>query len=119
MTPSIEPGYLQQIIPEDPPENPEDWEEVMNDVEKKIMIGESIYHYFYLNMVFLIGNRLFQVTHWQHPRFHAYFPAGNSYPSILGDMLGDAIGCVGFSWAASPACTELVGLNVGKYLLTF
>ncbi len=22
-------------------------------------------------------------------------------------MLGDAIGCVGFSWAASPACTEL------------
>ena len=38
------------------------------------------------------------MTHWQHPRFHAYFPAGNSYPSILGDMLGDAIGCVGFSW---------------------
>ena len=67
------------------------------------------------------------MTHWQHPRFHAYFPAGNSYPSILGDMLGDAIGCVGFSWvrlkksldkrtakylkayfkAAAPACTEL------------
>ena len=47
------------------------------------------------------------MTHWQHPRFHAYFPAGNSYPSILGDMLGDAIGCVGFSWAAAPSCTEL------------
>ncbi|GFX59133.1 tyrosine decarboxylase [Trichonephila clavipes] len=47
------------------------------------------------------------VTHWQHPRFHAYFPAGNAYPSILADMLSDAIGCVGFSWAASPACTEL------------
>ncbi len=58
----------------------------MEDVEKKIVIG---------------------VTHWQHPRFHAYFPAGNSYPSILGDMLSDATGCVGFSWAASPACTEL------------
>ncbi|XP_014671545.1 PREDICTED: tyrosine decarboxylase-like [Priapulus caudatus] len=50
---------------------------------------------------------LLQVTHWQHPRFHAYFPAGNSWPSILADMLSDAIGCVGFSWAASPACTEL------------
>ncbi len=60
MTPSIEPGYLQQIIPEDPPENPEDWEEVMNDVEKKIMIGESIYYFFYSNIVFLIGNRLFR-----------------------------------------------------------
>jgi tyrosine decarboxylase len=58
----------------------------MQDVESKIMPG---------------------VTHWQHPRFHAYFPSGNSYPSILGDMLSDGIGCIGFSWAASPACTEL------------
>ena len=41
-----------------------------------------------------------QITHWQHPRFHAYFPAGNSYPSILADMLSDAIGCVGFSWVS-------------------
>ena len=79
----------------------------------------------------VIGRPLAQVTHWQHPRFHAYFPAGNSYPSILADMLSDGIGCVGFSWvspfpcrflsfsgsilqpneivvkAASPACTEL------------
>lgn len=38
------------------------------------------------------------VTHWQHPRFHAYFPAGNSFPSILADMISDALGCVGFSW---------------------
>ncbi len=61
MTPSIEPGYLQQIIPEDPPENPEDWEEVMNDVEKKIMIGESsLLLFFYSNVVLLIGNRLFR-----------------------------------------------------------
>ncbi|KAG8320932.1 Tyrosine decarboxylase [Homalodisca vitripennis] len=42
-----------------------------------------------------------------HPRFHAYFPSGNSYPAILGDMLSDIIGCIGFSWAASPALTEL------------
>ena len=47
------------------------------------------------------------ITHWQHPRFHAYFPAGNSYPSILGEMLSSGLGIVGFSWAASPACTEL------------
>lgn len=48
-----------------------------------------------------------QITHWQHPRFHAYFPAGNAYPSILADMLSSGLGVVGFSWAASPACTEL------------
>jgi tyrosine decarboxylase len=104
VTPSVEPGYLRQLIPGEAPHMPEPWEKIMEDVETKIMPG---------------------VTHWQHPRFHAYFPSGNSFPSILGDMLGDAIGCIGFSWvswiekmkaklidiivqqAASPACTEL------------
>ncbi|TMW42976.1 hypothetical protein DOY81_011944 [Sarcophaga bullata] len=86
VTPSVEPGYLRHLLPAEAPQDPEDWDKIMADVEDKIMPG---------------------VTHWQHPRFHAYFPAGNSFPSILGDMLGDGIGCIGFSWAASPACTEL------------
>uniref|UniRef100_A0A0K0DMJ5 Aromatic-L-amino-acid decarboxylase n=1 Tax=Angiostrongylus cantonensis TaxID=6313 RepID=A0A0K0DMJ5_ANGCA len=86
VVPAIEPGYLQSKIPADAPTKPEPWETVMEDFEKLIMPG---------------------VTHWQHPRFHAYFPAGNSYPSILADMLSDALGCVGFSWAACPAMTEL------------
>ncbi|XP_026841582.1 tyrosine decarboxylase isoform X2 [Drosophila persimilis] len=86
VTPSVEPGYLRHLLPSEAPHEPEDWDQIMSDVEDKIMPG---------------------VTHWQHPRFHAYFPAGNSFPSILGDMLGDGIGCIGFSWAASPACTEL------------
>ncbi|KAK6618265.1 Tyrosine decarboxylase [Polyplax serrata] len=86
VTPNIEPGYLRPLISPQAPEDPEPWEEIMKDVESKIMPG---------------------VTHWQHPRFHAYFPSGNSFPSILGDMLSAGIGCIGFSWAASPACTEL------------
>lgn len=77
VTPSVEPGYLRAALPEDPPLQPEPWEDVMNDVENKIMPG---------------------VTHWQHPRFHAYFPSGNGYPAILGDMLSGGIGCIGFSW---------------------
>ena len=100
VTPSVEPGYLRCLIPgklfnklvcsnikntlnalinpsEEAPMKPESWDQIMEDVESKIMPG---------------------VTHWQHPRFHAYFPSGNSYPSILGDMLGDGIGCIGFSW---------------------
>ncbi len=48
-----------------------------------------------------------QLTHWQHPRFHAYFPAGNCYPSIIGELLSAGLGTVNFSWAASPSCTEL------------
>ncbi|XP_065338655.1 aromatic-L-amino-acid decarboxylase-like [Cloeon dipterum] len=86
VTPAIEPGYLRPLLPSTAPLKPESWSDIMADVEEKIMPG---------------------VTHWQHPRFHAYFPSGNSFPSILGDMLSDAIGCIGFSWAASPACTEL------------
>jgi aromatic-L-amino-acid decarboxylase len=39
VTPNIEPGYLQHLIPEEPPEKPENWNDVMADVEKKIMIG--------------------------------------------------------------------------------
>ena len=77
VTPAIEHGYLSELIPASPPHDPEPWEDVMKDVEEKIMVG---------------------MTHWQHPRFHAYFPAGNSFPSILADMLSEAIGCVGFSW---------------------
>jgi histidine decarboxylase len=38
---------------------------------------------------------------------HAYFPALNSFPSLLGDMISDAINCLGFTWASSPAATEL------------
>lgn len=86
VTPSVEPGYLRHLLPDEAPFHGENWDSIMEDVESKIMPG---------------------VTHWQHPRFHAYFPSGNSFPSILGDMLGDGIGCIGFSWAASPACTEL------------
>ncbi|XP_076266316.1 aromatic-L-amino-acid decarboxylase-like [Rhynchophorus ferrugineus] len=86
VTPQVEPGYLKALVPDEAPVEPEKWEDIMEDVDKKIMPG---------------------ITHWQHPHFHAYFPSGNSYPSILADMLSDAIGCIGFSWAASPACTEL------------
>merc|ERR1712198_175965 len=86
VTPDVKPGYLQHLLPEAAPQDPEPWENVMQDIEDKIMLG---------------------MTHWQHPRFHAYFSSGNSYPSILGDMLSDAIGCIGFSWAAGPSCTEL------------
>ncbi|KAI5751721.1 hypothetical protein M8J77_010314 [Diaphorina citri] len=86
VTPNVNPGWLKTLIPNEAPVDPEPFDQIMKDVEEKIMPG---------------------VTHWQHPRFHAYFPSGNSYPSVLADMLSDAIGCIGFSWAASPSCTEL------------
>ncbi|XP_075413644.1 aromatic-L-amino-acid decarboxylase isoform X5 [Tenrec ecaudatus] len=84
--PDVEPGYLRPLIPASAPQEPETFEDIMTDVEKIIMPG---------------------VTHWHSPHFFAYFPTASSYPAMLADMLCGAIGCIGFSWAASPACTEL------------
>lgn len=64
-------------IADEAPMKGEDFKKVLEDVESKIMPG---------------------VVHWNHPRFFAYFPSGNSYPSILGDMLSSALGSIGFSW---------------------
>ena len=47
------------------------------------------------------------VTHWQHPRFFAYFPANSSPAGVLGDLLSSGIGAQGMLWATSPAVTEL------------
>uniref|UniRef100_A0ABM5GQQ6 Aromatic-L-amino-acid decarboxylase n=1 Tax=Pogona vitticeps TaxID=103695 RepID=A0ABM5GQQ6_9SAUR len=84
--PDVEPGYLRPLIPDSAPEEPERYEDILKDVEKIIMPG---------------------VTHWHSPYFFAYFPTANSYPALLADMLSGAIGCIGFSWASSPVCTEL------------
>ncbi|ELK12691.1 Aromatic-L-amino-acid decarboxylase [Pteropus alecto] len=84
--PSVEPGYLRPLMPSCAPQEPDAYEDIMKDVEKIIMPG---------------------VTHWHSPNFFAYFPTASSYPAMLADMLCGAIGCIGFSWAASPACTEL------------
>ncbi|XP_018569156.1 aromatic-L-amino-acid decarboxylase [Anoplophora glabripennis] len=86
VVPTVEPGYLRPLIPDSAPQTPDKWEDVMSDIERVIMPG---------------------VTHWHSPRFHAYFPTGNSYPAIVADILSGAIACIGFSWIASPACTEL------------
>eukprot|EP00057_Strongylocentrotus_purpuratus_P011979 XP_011666453.1 PREDICTED: aromatic-L-amino-acid decarboxylase [Strongylocentrotus purpuratus] len=82
----VAPGYLLDQMPADAPQKPDEWNDVLADVERLIMPG---------------------VTNWNHPNFHAYFPTANSFAAVLGDMLSDAIACVGFSWMASPACTEL------------
>lgn len=54
-------------------------------------------------MKYIYGKRVFsylsaQVVHWQSPHMHAYYPSLTSWPSMLGDMLADAINCVGFTW---------------------
>jgi hypothetical protein len=75
--PTVQPGYLKEILPASAPDKPDHWDDLIKDVEKCIMPG---------------------ITHWHNPHFHAYFPTANSYPSICADILSDAIACIGFSW---------------------
>ncbi|XP_394115.2 aromatic-L-amino-acid decarboxylase [Apis mellifera] len=84
--PTVKPGYLKPLLPSEAPQTPENWKDIMADIERVIMPG---------------------ITHWHSPKFHAYFPTAQSYPAIVADMLSGGIACMGFSWLASPACTEL------------
>ena len=47
------------------------------------------------------------MTHWQHPRFFAYFPANASPASMLAEQLANAIAAQGMLWQTSPAATEM------------
>ncbi|XP_073067912.1 histidine decarboxylase isoform X7 [Manis javanica] len=94
VTPDVRPGYLRAQLPEAAPEEPDGWDSIFGDIERIIMPG---------------------VVHWQSPHMHAYYPALTSWPSLLGDMLADAINCLGFTWASSPVCTELE-MNVMDWL---
>ncbi len=39
--PSVEPGYLHKLIPEEAPQEPEEWDQVFKDIERVIMPGVS------------------------------------------------------------------------------
>jgi aromatic-L-amino-acid decarboxylase len=46
-------------------------------------------------------------THWNHPRFHAYFSTSASAPGILDEALTATVNTNGMVWKSSPASTEL------------
>ncbi|CAN5717952.1 pyridoxal-dependent decarboxylase [soil metagenome] len=86
VTPDVEPGDVLARLPDHPPAAPETLADVMRDVDDIVLPA---------------------TTHWQHPRFFAYFPANTSYASMLGDLLSAGLGVQGMNWVTSPACTEL------------
>jgi len=52
------------------------------------------------------------MTHWQHPRFFAYFPANATPPSMLAEQLVNTVAAQCMLWQTSPAATELEGVTV-------
>src|SRR5215831_18089109 len=82
----VKPGEIRASLPANPPAQGEDFDAVLKDVDRVILPG---------------------ITHWQSPRFFAYFPCNASGPGILGDLLSSGLGVQGMLWSTSPACTEL------------
>lgn len=77
--PSVEPGYLHDLLPGQLQDAPEDWKTIMEDFKQCILPG---------------------LTHWQSPHFHAFYPSQTSYSSIVGETLAAGLGVVGFSWVS-------------------
>ena len=85
------PGAIAAQLPPAPPETPEAMDAIMADFERIVMPG---------------------MTHWQHPRFFAYFPANAAPPSMLAEMLVTTIAAQCMLWQTSPAATEVEGAMI-------
>ena len=82
----VAPGEVRTSLPAQPPEGGVPFAEVLQDLEEKLLPG---------------------VTHWQSPRFFAYFANTGSEPAILAEMLAAGLDQVGILWRTSPALQEL------------
>ena len=80
------PGEIRAQLPAGAPEQPESFENILQDLEKIVLPG---------------------LSHWQHPNFFGYFPSNGLLASVLGDYASTGLGVLGLSWQASPALTEV------------
>ena len=80
------PGDILASLPAAAPEAAEPLDAILRDLDDTIMPG---------------------MTHWQHPRFFAYFPANAAPVSALAETYVSAIAAQCMLWQTSPAATEL------------
>ncbi len=82
----VEPGELRARLPAAPPEHAEPFDAVLRDLDDVLMPA---------------------LTHWQSPRFFAYFANTASEPGILAELLIAGLNQTGILWRTSPALQEL------------
>ena len=82
----VEPGEIRAALPAAPPEEAEPFAAVLRDLDQILMPG---------------------ITHWQSPRYFAYFATTAAEPGILAELLIAGLNQVGILWRASPALQEL------------
>ncbi|MGZ6081743.1 MAG: pyridoxal-dependent decarboxylase [Myxococcaceae bacterium] len=82
----VQPGEVRSHFDPSPPEHGVPLASVLPQLDEAILPG---------------------ITHWNHPRFFAYFPSNSMLPSVLADLVAAGLGAQGMSWQTSPAATEL------------
>jgi len=82
----VEPGALRAKLPPSPPEEGEPFAAVLRDLDELLLPA---------------------MTHWQSPRFFAYFANTASEPGILAELVTAALNQNGILWRTSPALAEL------------
>jgi aromatic-L-amino-acid decarboxylase len=87
----VEPGEIRAALPAHPPEESEPFAAVLRDLDEVLAPG---------------------LTHWQSPRFFAYFATTGSEPGILAELLAAGLNQVGILWRTSPALQELEELTL-------
>ncbi len=90
--PAMRPGELVDKLPASAPQHGEPMDAILEDFERSIVPA---------------------VTHWNHPRFLAYFAISGSPPGILGEMLAATLNVNGMLWKSCPALTELEQVTLG------
>jgi aromatic-L-amino-acid decarboxylase len=88
---TVQPGALRAALPPAAPEDPEPFARVLEDLDELILPA---------------------LTHWQSPRFFAYFSTTASGPGIVANLLLAGLNNVGILWRASPALQELEEVTV-------
>jgi len=87
----VAPGAVRARLPASPPEQGEPFSALLRDLEEVLLPG---------------------ITHWNHPRFLAYFANTGSEPGILGELLAATLNVNAMLWSTSPAATEVELLAV-------
>jgi aromatic-L-amino-acid decarboxylase len=87
----VEPGDIRSRLPSSPPVRGEPFADVLRDLDEILLPG---------------------ITHWQSPRFFAYFAVSAAEPGILAELLAATLNSVAFLWRTSPASTELEAVTL-------
>jgi aromatic-L-amino-acid decarboxylase len=88
----VAPGDVAAALPAAPPDEPESFEEILSDFERIVVPG---------------------ITHWNHPRFFAYFAISAAPITVLAEALAAALDVNAMLWRTSPAATELEDVTLG------